>query len=134
MPLEENEINIYDGWWTAKIQKTPSPQRQNNWRMQCRNLEGSFSFEVVDGVVRMNLLGASQETEIFSGGAFNLEQISDRRVTSSAGSDVGIDDGRVTYKIKGKLSDSNLKGTIQDWVPEIGAGCITKIKFEREEG
>lgn len=134
MPMAESERLNYDGWWTAKIKKTPSPQTQNSWRMQCTNLEGEFAFEVVDGMVRMNILGASQESELSKGGQFKVKQVTGRRVSESAGSDVTIDDGTVTYVIKGVLGSSKPKGSIQNWVQGIGAGCITKIVYEREQG
>lgn len=133
-PISEADRNSFDGWWTAKIQETPDPQMQNSWRLGCNNLEGEFTFEVVNGVVKMNLLGTVQESPLLQGGRFRIDQKTDIHVDESSGSDVDIDDGQVTYVIKGNLGASTPKGSIQDWVQEIGAGCITKIFYEREQG
>lgn len=132
-PISDDERQAYDGWWTAKIQKTPPSQTQNSWRMSCTNMEGEFSFQVVDGVVLMKVLGKEQEQELSSGGRFKIKQETDFHIDEGIGSDTNIDDGRVTYYIKGKLSGSNPKGSIQDFVQEIGAGCLTKIIYAREE-
>ena len=97
-------------------------------------MEGEFSFQVVDGVARMNVLGTQQEQELGAGGRFKIVQETGFHVDESTGSDINIDDGRVTYYIKGKLSGTKPKGTIQDFVQEIGAGCLTKILYVRDEG
>lgn len=131
-PLTPEELNSYDGWWTAKIQKTPKTQHANGWEQHCSNLEGEFSFEVRDGVILMNILGTSQEQILSSKGSFTIEQVTDFHVDEASGSDVQIENGQVTYIIKGKLDGPKPRGTIVDWVQEIGAGCITKIKYVRE--
>lgn len=132
-PLNTSETGAYDGWWLAKIQKTPPKQTRNNWEMTCRNLEGEFAFDVSDDIVRMKALGSTQHGLLTSGGKFKLRQQTDFKVSSSARSDIQITKGDVRYVIKGKLSGDKPHGIIQTFIPEIGAGCTSKIHFVREK-
>lgn len=122
----------YDGWWTAHLQATPTTQTAGEWEIRCSGLSGEFAIEVVESRVYVSLLGRELDQQLDRRGRFDVRQETDYAFTESSSSDTRLRDGGVTMVLKGDLRAHKTKGSIMQYVAEIGGGCKTPILFERE--
>lgn len=130
-PLAPEDQNLYDGKWVAQIGETTPLQRLTSWTMDCSNMQGELTFEVMDGVMSVALLGDVIQQRLGAGGKFEFEEMSAHRAVESAGSSTSIFEGDVTNIFRGKLSGARSKGHLDNWVQEVGVGCTTRVSLLR---
>gem|GEM_PF-4704713 len=122
-----NTEHPYDGWWTARLLETPAMQFAGEWEISCSGLTGEFAIEVVDSRVYVSLLGRELEQPLDRRGRFDLRQATDYAFKESQSSDVALRDGGVTMVLKGDLRAHKHKGSLMQYVAEIGGGCKTPM-------
>ena len=130
----------HDGLWVAKVDAPGGRQTIEQWHFDCRPLSFEWTFEVRDGVVRIDVSDGDgegavrHEAFVDADGRFRLEMPLEHSVRASAGSDQPISDGAVTLILEGELGGENPRGHYVAGVRQfLDRGCRHRVDYDRRD-
>ena len=130
---DKDSTGRFDGVWQINVSQGPSVQHAAEWRLDCSNMEHSFSVLVQNGTMRVWMNGPDEEpatTYIASDGRFRLAAPTGPKSSSTSSSPM-LSNPENTMILNGTLNPSSGKGWYVWGVKAFGNhGCSSRFTSE----